>query len=285
MPSIEHRVGNGRGRVKNGHPGLTAELRDVTARFSEDDAAAVIEHLDALRSVLSVSALLLSLMLPMRSDDRESTGGATSTVESRWVRSALDTIIRQRLAREGTEKSGNLTQDQIAELSFYFLNATADELARKRFSFPHGEQPDVESIGGGGEPGLVEAAEAARRLSKRTLRSDEGQLLNSDELAERLGLKTRQSVHDWLHKGKVVGWRGAEQREFVFPAGQLNDRGMPVDGLERVVPYFGDGFAAWIWLTTPRSSLDGAEPLTLLSQGECDRVVTAAAGDMQGDFG
>ena len=284
MPSIEHRAGTGRGRVKNGHPGLTAELRDVTGRFSEDDVAAILEHLNALRSVLSFSAFLLSSVLPMRSADRESTGGATAIAESHWVRSALDRIIRLRSAREGTEKLGSLTKDQIAELSIYFLKATADELARKRFSFPHGEDPDVESIGGAGEPGLAEAEEAEMRLLKRTLRSDEGQLLNSDELAERLGLKTRQSVHDWLHKGKVVGWWGAK-RGFVFPAGQLNDRGMPVDGLERVVPYFGDGFAAWIWLTTPRPSLDGAEPLTLLSQGECDRVETAAAGDIQGDFG
>ena len=60
---------------------------------------------------------------------------------------------------------------------------------------------------------------------------------------------------------------------------------MPVDGLERIVPFFGDGYAAWIWLTTPRPSLDGVEPLVLLNQGECDRVIAAAAGDMQGDFG
>ena len=284
MPSIEHRAGNGRGRVKNGHRELTAELRDVTGRLSEEDVAAVIEHLEALRSVMSFSIFLLSSMLLKRSDDRESKGGATSIVDSRWVRSALDRIVRERPTREGTQELGKLADDQIAELGIYFLNETADELARKRVSFPHGEEPDVESIGGSVEPGLVEAEEAARRLSERTLRSDEGQLLNSDELAERLGLTSRQSVHNWLHKGKIVGWRGAK-RGYVFPAGQLNDRGMPVDGLERVVPYFGDGFAAWIWLTTPRSSLDGAEPLTLLSQGECDRVVTAAAGDMQGDFG
>ena len=42
--------------------------------------------------------------------------------------------------------------------------------------------------------------------------------------------------------------------------------------------------AAWVWLTTELSSLDGAKPLTLLAGGEADRVAKAAEGDRQGDF-
>ena len=45
-----------------------------------------------------------------------------------------------------------------------------------------------------------------------------------------------------------------------------------------------DGYAAWVWLTTGRASLDGAKPLTLLGGGEIDRVAKAAEGDKQGDF-
>ena len=108
-------------------------------------------------------------------------------------------------------------------------------------------------------------------------------LLTSDELAERLGLKTRQSVHDWLNKGRIVGWRGA-RRGHVFPAEQLDARGRPFDGLDRVARMFDDGYAAWVWLTTELSSLDGGKPLTLLAGGEIDRVVKAAEGDRQGDF-
>ena len=52
-------------------------------------------------------------------------------------------------------------------------------------------------------------------------------------MAERVGLKTRQSVHDWLKKGRIVGWRGA-RRGHVFPAAQLDERGRPLDGLDRV---------------------------------------------------
>ena len=96
-------------------------------------------------------------------------------------------------------------------------------------------------------------------------------------------LKTRQSVHGWLKSGKIVGWRGAK-RGCLFPAEQFDDRGRPVPGLDRVIGRFGDGYAAWVWLTTELASLDGATPLTLLADGEIERVAKAAEGDRQGDF-
>ena len=140
----------------------------------------------------------------------------------------------------------------------------------------------IETIAGG-EPARVGAEEAAEKLAARTRESAPETLLTSDELASRVGLKTRQSVHDWLKKGRIVGWRGA-RRGHVFPAGQLDGRGRPFDGLDRVAVLFDDGYAAWVWLTTGLSSLDGATPLTLLAAGEIDRVAQAAEGDRQGDF-
>ena len=135
----------------------------------------------------------------------------------------------------------------------------------------------------GAEPEIADAAQAQRQLSARTREGTRETLLSSDELAARAGLKTRQSVHDWLKKGKIVGWRGAK-RGYVFPAEQFDARGRPLAGLASVVGQFGDGYAAWVWLTTPRPSLDGARPLTLLAGGEIDRVANAAEGDRQGDF-
>ena len=136
---------------------------------------------------------------------------------------------------------------------------------------------------GGAEPRRVDAEEAAGRLEARTRESSTETLLTSDELAARVGLKTRQSVHDWLKKGRIVGWRGA-RRGHVFPAGQLDERGRPFVGLDRVARLFDDSYAAWVWLTTELPSLDGATPLTLLAAGEIDRVAKAAEGDRQGDF-
>ena len=135
----------------------------------------------------------------------------------------------------------------------------------------------------GAEPLRVGAEEAAGRMAERTRAGTPETLLTSDELAKRVGLKTRQSVHDWLKKGRIVGWRGA-RRGHVFPAGQLDAQSRPFEGLDRVAGLFDDGHAAWVWLTTELFSLDGAKPLTLLAGGEIDRVVKAAEGDRQGDF-
>jgi len=81
----------------------------------------------------------------------------------------------------------------------------------------------------------------------------------------------------------IARWRGAK-RAHLFPAEQFDERGRPLEGLERVVGRFGDGYAAWVWLTTELTSLDGARPLTLLARGEVGRVANAAEGDLQGDF-
>ena len=92
---------------------------------------------------------------------------------------------------------------------------------------------EVETIAGA-EPRLVDGDEAARRLAARTRKGGLEVLLTSDELAARVGLKTRQSVHDWLKKGRIVGWRGAK-RGYVFPVDQFDERGRPLEGLDRVV--------------------------------------------------
>ena len=135
----------------------------------------------------------------------------------------------------------------------------------------------------GGAPLTVDAAEADRRLASRTRAGASETLLTSEEIAARAGLKTRQSVHDWRRKGRLVGWQNA-RRGYVFPAAQLDERNRPLPGLDRVAGLFADGYAAWVWLTTPRPSLDGAMPLTLLARGEIEPVADAARGDLQGDF-
>lgn len=145
------------------------------------------------------------------------------------------------------------------------------------------EPTPVEVIGRRRLPTKVTASEMSARLDARTRLVEEPLLLSSDEFAKRAGLKNRQSAHNWLKKGRVVGWTGAK-RGFVFPAEQLDERGQPVDGLEEVLPLFPDGHAAWIWLTAPLSALDGQTPLSILREGELERVREAALGDAQGDF-
>ena len=158
------------------------------------------------------------------------------------------------------------------------LAAAADALAADEREY----RSEIETIAGLASP-AVDAAEAQRRISARTREGAPETLLTTEELAARIGLKTRQSVHDWRRKGRIVGWQNA-RRGYVFPAEQLDGRNRPLPGLDRVAGRFADGYAAWVWLTTPRPSLDGAALLALLARGEVERVAEAAKGDRQGDF-
>lgn len=141
---------------------------------------------------------------------------------------------------------------------------------------------DVETITGEA-PHLIGAEEGARHLDAITQPGPSEEVLSSDELAARMGFKTRQSVHNRLNEGRIVGWQTA-RRGYVFPAGQLDERGRPPSGMERVVACFADGYSAWMWLQSPHPALDGAAPLDVLKRGNAGSVAAAAQGEKQGDF-
>lgn len=159
------------------------------------------------------------------------------------------------------------------------LAAVAATLATEGGSAPTAE---VETITGEA-PHLIGAEEGARRLDAITQPGPSEEVLSSDELAARMGFKTRQSVHNRLSEGRIVGWQTA-RRGYVFPAGQLDERGRPPAGLERVVPHFADGYSAWMWLKSPHPALDGATPLNVLKRGHAESIAAAAQGEMQADF-
>ena len=117
----------------------------------------------------------------------------------------------------------------------------------------------------GSEPHLVQKSETGRRIAERTRMGIREDLLTSEQFAARAGLKTRQSVHDWLKKGRIVGWQGAK-RGYFFPAGQFDERGQPLKGLDRITPQFEDGYAAWRWLTAPLAALDGRSRLPFFAR-------------------
>lgn len=144
---------------------------------------------------------------------------------------------------------------------------------------------EVEPVAGPSKR-LLDRAEAERRLSRRirVVQSEDGELLTTEEFARRVGARSRQSVHNWLRKGRIVGWEGAK-RGFVFPAEQLDERGRPLNGLGGVVPRFEGHYSAWCWLRDRHDALDGARPIDLLRQNDVARVESAARGYAQGDFG
>ena len=143
---------------------------------------------------------------------------------------------------------------------------------------------EIEIIGRGTEP-RFSAEEARKIIEERTVAFEpDEEVLNSTEIAQHLGLKSRQSVHDWLRKGKILGWQTAK-RGYLFPVRQFDQRNQPIEGLGEIVALFEYAEVAWDWLTTPVSSLDGEKPLSMLARGERERVVDAAEGHLQGDFG
>lgn len=138
----------------------------------------------------------------------------------------------------------------------------------------------------GPSPRLLDHTEATERLSQRThIAEDDGdELLTSDEFARRAGARSRQTVHNWLNRGRIVGWEGAK-RGLVFPAEQLDASGRPIHHLGPVLSHFQGHYAAWRWLTDSHDALDGARPIDLLREGEDAQVEAAAKGYAQGDFG
>lgn len=142
--------------------------------------------------------------------------------------------------------------------------------------------PYIEAIGSEPSP-LIDEAEAERRLAALTGPGKKEKVLTSDELAALAELKSRQTVHNWLKKGRLIGWESAK-RGYVFPAAQLDSRRRPLVGLDRITPHFDDSYSAWLWLTTPSPALDGATPLSRLRKGHIDDVEAAAVGYGQGDF-
>lgn len=54
--------------------------------------------------------------------------------------------------------------------------------------------------------------------------------------------------------------------------------------ISSVVGRFADGYAPWMWLTTPPPSLCNATPLALLERDEIDCVTDAVRESLQGDF-
>ena len=156
------------------------------------------------------------------------------------------------------------------------LAAAADAMLAKASE----KEPEIIK---GADSRLVGGREAERRIAGRTRVGNVENLLTSTQLAELVGLKTRQSVHDWLKKGRIIGWLGAK-RGYVFPGEQLDERRRPLKGLDRIARRFDDAYTTWCWLTAPCDGLDGRVPITLLRQGKATLVETAAKGHLQGDF-
>ena len=160
------------------------------------------------------------------------------------------------------------------------LAATAQMLAKDETGQPGHEVERIEAVKGP----WASPEEVQRGIARRTVAYEpEEEVLSSSAVAARIGLKSRQAVHDRLRKGTIVGGRAA-RRGYVFPTRQFDERNRPIKGVSEIVALLGDAYEGWMWLTTPSGALGGEEPLGRLAQGDRDRVVGAAHSYLQGDF-
>ena len=271
---------SGGGVLEVDGPELASKVHAAAQGLSRSEVADLSERLGALVWVLGLVTAKLSASLVETTASAGRGSGSRSVAEPRRAHSSEPDLPVP--TRAPTAKPERITVDEIVHYANSLLSGAAPSPSRIPNTSPGGA-PAIETIAGE-EMTLLRYLDPQRISRWHTPSGGDEELLTSDQLAARVGLKTRQSVHNWLRQRRVIGWRGAK-RQYVFPADQLDERGRPLTGLEPILAHFGEGYATWVWLTTPLPALDGQKPLQLLRSGERDRVMTAVQGDMQGDFG
>jgi hypothetical protein len=133
---------------------------------------------------------------------------------------------------------------------------------------------------GSGIGSTISAIEGGKRLDAITVDDEstdwvESDLIGAGELVERLNI-SRGTLDNWRKAGKVVALRKG-LRNFVYPFRQF-ERRRPIDGLDRVAPFFPSGEEAWEWLVAPNRMTDGRPPIEALRDGDVAAVTDAAAG-------
>ncbi|MGN8160597.1 antitoxin Xre/MbcA/ParS toxin-binding domain-containing protein [Salinisphaera sp. RV14] len=123
---------------------------------------------------------------------------------------------------------------------------------------------------------------AARRTKAPAVAAaapDAAELLNVNEFAVRIGVKSGQTVRNRVRRGQLIGWKDSDLGSWRLPAGQLNAEGQPILGLAEVLARFPDHESAWRWLNTPLPVFDGATPLAVLEGGNAASVHDALPPD------
>ena len=186
--------------------------------------------------------------------------------------STAEGTIRERSELEGmlNDATGRLRPAHVAALVAHPEAICSALAAADALTDGDGERrSEVETITGPVLP-TVDATETGRRLSARARDGAPQRPLTWEELAARTGLKTRQTVHDWRRKSRIVGWQNARPG-YVYPAEQLDGRNRPQPALDRVVGLFANGYARvcvrFHIERGPPDALGGHSPVHVAGQG------------------
>lgn len=143
-------------------------------------------------------------------------------------------------------------------------------------------RPEVRErvLQGSGIGPVVSAAEGARLLDQIAVDDASADWIESDlvgagELVERLNV-SRGTIDNWRKSNKIVALRKG-LRNYLYPIRQF-ERRRPVEGLDKVAPFFASPEETWEWLVAPNRMTDGKPPIEKLREREVAVVKSAAEG-------
>lgn len=107
-----------------------------------------------------------------------------------------------------------------------------------------------------------------------------GPLLNTRQVADLLGVGSRQAVNDRVRRQRILALP-THERDLAYPAFQFNEQGEPYAGIALVLEAFAGAVLSphtvASWLVTPQGALDGSTPVEWMGEGrDPARLVTAA---------
>lgn len=105
-------------------------------------------------------------------------------------------------------------------------------------------------------------------------------LLNTKQVAELLGVGTRQAVHDRVKRHRILALP-TEDRELAYPAFQFDTTGKPYPAIAPVLETFAAArlspHTVASWFATPQAPLDDLTPARWLAEGrDADHLLIAA---------
>lgn len=131
---------------------------------------------------------------------------------------------------------------------------------------------------------MTSATDAFNRVRLRSMvveeeiLGEEGGLRSDSQLAKALGLKSRQTVHNYREAGKIFAVPKGE-RNFLYPAWQVHKAGV-LPGLAPVLEILSakkvSPIGTVLFFLTPAEALNDKRPLDLLRRGETEEVIQHA---------
>lgn len=131
-----------------------------------------------------------------------------------------------------------------------------------------------------GDPRALGRRAALLAVAGAVWRRHLGPLLNTKQVAELLGVGTRQAVHDRVKRRRILALSTGE-RGLAYPAFQFGETGEPYPAIASVLETFAEAglspYTVASWLVTPQGELDDLAPARWLADDrDADRLTEAA---------